>query len=261
MAVLFTLFAKQLVQNWQLTLTFFASFNVSIVCGMVMESGRFSYTEAAGDSVERYTYKDAVKDPFLWKFGLAFASFLTLYVLSLVSFKAVFDEYTLVNGSIVIFLISGSGILGTFVGIAIGNKGLPRRPTLFMVGLIMVGSFTVTLLFANVNPTISYIFAAVCGFACYVQYPIFLNLPHELKGYESTEINNYVWFVLGDCLCRTNTGNDYLELSIRRGRLCACDDILRCCYQLLRISGTDISRNKTKKAFSSKDCLTEKALL
>ena len=180
-AVLFTLFAKQLVQNWQLTLTFFASLTLVLFAAWLWKAEDFHTPEAAEDSVERYTYKDAVKDPFLWKFGLAFASFLTLYVLSLVSFKAVFDEYTLVNGSIVILLISGSGILGTFVGIAIGNKGLPRRPTLFMVGLIMVGSFTVTLLFANVNPTISYIFAAVCGFACYVQYPIFLNLPHELK--------------------------------------------------------------------------------
>ncbi|MBB6446952.1 MFS transporter [Bacillus benzoevorans] len=182
-AVLFTLFAKQLVQNWQLTLTFFASLTLVLFAAWLWKAEDFQAQKVSEEHpLERYTYKDAVKDPFLWRFGLAFASFLTLYVLSLVSFKAVFDEYTLVNGSVTNLLISGFGIIGTFAGIAIGNKDLPRKPVLFMVGLIMVGSFTITLVFANIHPTVSYIFAAVCGFACYVQYPIFLNLPHELQG-------------------------------------------------------------------------------
>ena len=74
------------------------------------------------------------------------------------------------------------GLLERLPGLLIGNKDVPRRPVLFITGIVMVGSFALTLLFANINPMVSYIFAAICGFACYVQYPIFLNLPHELKG-------------------------------------------------------------------------------
>ena len=181
-AVLFTLFANQMVENWRLTMTFFASLTLVLFVAWLWKAEDFSSQEGTEETAQPYGYKDALKDSFLWRFGFAFASFLTLYVLSLVSFKAVFDEYTLLNGSITNLLISGFGILGTFAGIALGNKDVPRKPTLFIVGIVMVGSFALTLIFANVNPMLSYIFISICGFACYVQYPIFLNLPHELKG-------------------------------------------------------------------------------
>lgn len=181
-AILFTVFAKQMVANWQLTLTIFASLTILVFIAWLLKAENFE-TQSQTDVTEpEYGYKDALKDPFLWRYGLAFASFLTLYVLSLVSFKAIFDQYTLLNGSVTNLLISGFGILGTFVGIRIGNGGMERKPVLVMSGVMMVGAFTLALFFANVNPLLAYSFISLSGFAMFIQYPIFLNLPHELKG-------------------------------------------------------------------------------
>ncbi|PGV53492.1 MULTISPECIES: MFS transporter [unclassified Bacillus (in: firmicutes)] len=180
-AVLFTVFAKQLVANWRVTLTFFASLTILFFIGWLWKAENFE-TKETGEKTEKYGYKDALKDGFLWRYGLAFASFLTLYVLSLVSFKAIFDQYTLLNGSVTNLLISGFGILGTFAGITIGNKGVPRKPTLLFSGIVMVGTFALAIVFANKIPLLSYTLISISGFAMYIQYPIFLNLPHELKG-------------------------------------------------------------------------------
>lgn len=181
-AVLFTLFASQLTANWRLTLTFFASLTVVFFIAWLLKAEDFEVNEQSDNENQVYTYRDALKDSFLWRYGLAFASFLTLYVLSLVSFKAIFDEYTMLNGSITNLLISGFGILGTFAGINIGNKGINRKPTLIITGIVMVGTFALTLVFANTNSFLAYMFVAISGFAMFIQYPIFLNLPHELKG-------------------------------------------------------------------------------
>ncbi|MEH7094962.1 MFS transporter [Neobacillus vireti] len=180
-AVLFTVFAKQMVANWRVTLTFFASLTILFFIGWLWKAENFE-TKETGEKTEKYGYKDALKDGFLWRYGLAFASFLTLYVLSLVSFKAIFDQYTLLNGSVTNLLISGFGILGTFAGITIGNKGVPRKPTLLFSGIVMVGTFALAIVFANKIPLLSYTLISISGFAMYIQYPIFLNLPHELKG-------------------------------------------------------------------------------
>lgn len=180
-AVLFTLFANQMVENWRTTLTFFASLTLILFVAWIWKAEDFRSKEN-DKGTENYTYMDALKDGFLWRYGIAFASFLTLYVLSLVSFKTVFDQYTLLDGSVTNLLISGFAILGTFAGIYIGNKGLPRRLSLLIVGIIMVSTFTLTLIFANTNPFLSYLFVSISGFAMFTQYPIFLNLPHELKG-------------------------------------------------------------------------------
>ena len=181
-AILFTIFANQMVANWRLTLTAFASLTILFFIGWLWKAENFETKEQSSSGKESYGYKNALKDGFLWRYGLAFASFLTLYVLSLVSFKAIFDQYTLLNGSVTNLLISGFGILGTFAGIAIGNRGVPRKPTLMVSGIVMVGTFALALVFANKLPMFSYLLIAISGFAMYIQYPIFLNLPHELKG-------------------------------------------------------------------------------
>ncbi|WP_042460016.1 MFS transporter [Neobacillus dielmonensis] len=181
-AVLFTIFAKQMVVNWRLTLTFFASLTILFFAGWLWKAENFETKENDNGKGEAYGYKDALKDGFIWRYGMAFASFLTLYVLSLVSFKAIFDQYTLLNGSVTNLLISGFGILGTFAGITIGNRGVPRKPVLIGSGVVMVGAFALALVFANSVPLLSYTLIAISGFAMYIQYPIFLNLPHELKG-------------------------------------------------------------------------------
>jgi MFS family permease len=187
-SILFALFSNKMVENWRLTLTFFASLTILFFIGWLWKAENFETIENNGGEAEAYGYKDALKDGFLWRYGLAFASFLTLYVLSLVSFKAIFEQYTLLNGSVTNLLISGFGILGLFAGIRIGNKGVPRKPALIWSGIVMVGTFAIALVLANKLPLVSYVLLSVSGFAMYIQYPIFMNLPHEFKGMTSQRL-------------------------------------------------------------------------
>lgn len=47
----------------------------------------------------------------------------------------------------------------------------------------MIGSFFIVMVaFGNISPLVSYIFASISDFAMYIQYPIFTNLAHEMKG-------------------------------------------------------------------------------
>lgn len=181
-SLLFTLFADQFVSDWKLTLTIFASLTAILFFAWWIGSESFELNDAADADETPYGYGDAVRDPFLWKYAVAFGGFLTLYILSLVGLKPVFDTYTQLNGSLVNLLVSGAGIVGTFVGLRIGNKGTPRKPILLISGTIMIASFLVTILFGNISPVVSYVFAFISGFAMYIQYPIFMNLAHERKG-------------------------------------------------------------------------------
>lgn len=180
-SVLFTLFANQFIANWELTLTIFASLTAILFILWIVISEEFELNEATADDTP-YGYLDAIRDPFLWTYAIAFGGFLTLYILSLVGLKPVFDTYTQLNGSLVNLFVSGAGIIGTFVGLWIGNLGKPRKPILLISGVIMIGSFIVTVALANVSPILAYMFAFISGFAMYVQYPIFMNLAHERKG-------------------------------------------------------------------------------
>lgn len=74
-AVLFTLFARQMVVNWRLTLTFFASLTILFFAGWLWKAENFEMQEESSDQAETYGYKDALKDGFLWRYGMAFASF------------------------------------------------------------------------------------------------------------------------------------------------------------------------------------------
>ncbi len=183
-SLLFTFFATQFTNNWQLTLTIFAALTAVLFLAWLIFSEEFDLNTASDQNevVTAYGYRDAIKDSFLWKYAIAFGGFLTLYILSLVGLKPVFDTYTELNGSLVNLLVSGAGIIGTFVGLKIGSRGTPRKPILLISGFVMIGSFIVTVAFGNISPLVSYVFAFVSGFAMYIQYPIFMNLAHEMKG-------------------------------------------------------------------------------
>lgn len=181
-AILFTFLASYLTRDWRFTMTIFASLTLVMFIAWVTTAEDFETQTTNTGEVVQYGYKDAFKDPFLWKYAIGFAGFLTLYILALVSLTPVFKEYTRLNGSIVMLLVSSFGIVGTFVGIKVGNKGQPRKPILFTTGIIMIGTFALTVFLANISPLLSYICAAISGLAMFVQYPIYMNLAHEMKG-------------------------------------------------------------------------------
>lgn len=177
----FAFFSSSLTQNWRLTMTVVALLTiVLLICWLVAAEDFKVNTSQSGEEVH-YSYSQAICDPFLWKYALGFSGFLTLYIIALVSLNTVFDKYTMANGSVISLCVSGSGIIGTFVGLKIGNKGYRRKPILLISGLLMIGSFIAVIYFANINPFISCIMACVSGFFMYVQYPIYMNMAHEMN--------------------------------------------------------------------------------
>jgi hypothetical protein len=181
-SLLFTFFANHLTHDWKLTLTVFASLTLVMFVAWLLLGENFDTQSSNTGQVIQYGYKDAIKDPFLWKYALGFGGFLTLYILSLVSLKPVFEQYTQLSGSLINLLVSGAGIIGTFVGMKIGTKGTQRKPILLVSGTVMIGSFAMTIALANILPVASYAFAFISGFAMFIQYPIYMNLAHELDG-------------------------------------------------------------------------------
>lgn len=214
-SALFAVFAARFVQDWRLTLTFFAATTIILFIAWILQAENFETSEPGEINQEEYRYSDAIRDPFLWIYALAFACFLTLYVNALVSMKPLLDEHTVLNGSVVNLLVSGAAIAGTFVGIAIGNKGTPRKQIFLVSGIIMIAAYALTLALGNSQPLPAYLFAALSGFFMFIQYPIFLNLAHELQGmnpkkltvlfglfwaigYAVQTINTIIWsFLLG----------------------------------------------------------------
>ncbi|MGA8944186.1 MAG: MFS transporter [Thermoactinomyces sp.] len=180
-SVLFTFFAAQLTADWQLTLTVFASIILVLFVLWLIKAEDFETESNTSGSTVEYGYGKAIRDLFLWKYTIGFGGFLFLYVLALTALKPVFDEYTLLNGAIVNLLVSGAGILGTFAGVKIGNMGTPRKPVLLLSGIMMIAFFALILVFANRYPVVSYGCALLSGFAMFIQYPIYMNLPHEFK--------------------------------------------------------------------------------
>lgn len=181
-SLVFTYFADVLTKDWRLTMTVISSVTVVLfICWLIVAKNFEVNTSQSGQQVE-YAYGQAIRDPFLWRYALGFSGFLTLYILALVSLNTVFDKYTLINGSAINLCVSGAGIVGTFAGLKIGNLGRPRKPTLLISGVIMIGSFIGVVYFANISPWVSYSLAIISGFFMYVQYPIYMNLAHEMEG-------------------------------------------------------------------------------
>lgn len=182
-AILFLSMNKVMRADWRVTMTAVSIITVVLFIIWIAGSEDFdTKTNVTGNSIVEYTYLDGLKDPFVWKYSLGFAGFVFLYILSITSFPAAFPQYApKINGSMINLLVTGFAILGTVLGTKLGLTDISRKKTMFISGIIMIVSFAIVLYFSNISASIAYVFAAISGFFMFIQYPIYMNLAHEMK--------------------------------------------------------------------------------
>ncbi|WP_050607556.1 MFS transporter [Clostridium niameyense] len=182
-AILFLSMNKVMRADWRVTMTAVSIITVVLFIIWIAGSEDFdTKTNVTGNSIVEYTYLDGLKDSFVWKYSLGFAGFVFLYILSITSFPAAFPQYApKINGSMINLLVTGFAILGTVLGTKLGLTDISRKKTMFISGIIMIVSFAIVLYFSNISASIAYVFAAISGFFMFIQYPIYMNLAHEMK--------------------------------------------------------------------------------
>lgn len=181
-SLLFTLFPQIMTWNWQITLTVTALLTVILFVLWLVKAESFPIQNTASGELLKYGYKDALRDPFLWKYALGFSGFLVIYVIPITSLKPVLDEYTNLTGSLVALLVAGGALIGTVIGIRLGNTGIRRKPVLLVNGILMTLFIAGTVLLPAKFAVLAYLCALLSGVAQFSQYVVYMNIPHEMKG-------------------------------------------------------------------------------
>lgn len=190
-SILFVIFSKQLKANWQVTLSVMAVLTIILFLMWLLIAEDFDTKSNVMEQTKEieYSYGDALKDTFVWRYAIGFSGFLFLYVLAVTSFPSVISQYaTKMNGSLMNMLVTGFAIIGTIVGMKIGLTDTKRKKVLLFSGALMIVSYGAVLYFANSTPIISYICAGISGFCMYIQYPIYMNLPHEMPNMSAQKL-------------------------------------------------------------------------
>ncbi|VEJ21572.1 Major Facilitator Superfamily [Neisseria animaloris] len=179
-AVLFTVWSDELHADWRITLSAIALLTVILFTLWLVKAENFDTAGQPDGSVKQYGYKQALADPFIWKISLGFGGYLFLYVMSLTSLPAIFPKHVdTIDKSMMLLAVSGGGILGTLIMMRVKLERT-RRPVLLLAGAGMIGTMAAAFLTAPAMPAISYLLMFASGCIMFMQYPVFLNLPHEL---------------------------------------------------------------------------------
>lgn len=183
-AIAFVFWADTLRLDWRLTLSAVAFVALVLFVVWLLKAQDFETgSTQAQDAAASYSYSQALKDPFVWRFAVGFAAFLILYVMSLNSIpgqlaKEFPDFFT---SGYMICAISGGGIAGTLVRLK-SPVNRARKPYLIQLGILAIatmaaGISSIALLHL---PLVGYLFFFATGFLIFYQYAVYLNIPHEL---------------------------------------------------------------------------------
>lgn len=178
MAVAFLYFSDVMRANWRVTLTIIGA--VSAIMFLIWLIKAEDFETAGDDSLGEYNYSIAIKDPFIWRFSVGFAAFLFLYVMSLTSLPSTLSGFfTDFESGSMLLAVSGGGMIATLVMIKLRVNCL-RRPYLLVMGILAIVATAIALAVVPTSPSLAYILFFLAGFLIFLQYPVFLNLPHEL---------------------------------------------------------------------------------
>ena len=212
-AIIFFLYKDVVFANWQHTMYLFSVMSILFLALWVILAKDFSPNDNdKRQPLEKYSYKDALTDKFVYCFSIGFGGFLFLYVMSLVSIslKLVAQVNTTLNAEFMILSITMGGIGGTLFSMLLSKVSFKRKPFLLLHGIMMITAMAMGLYMAYVNPYLAYFLFAIGGFVMFSQYSIYLNLPHELPnmnphkltimfgifwafGYAVYTILNFIW--------------------------------------------------------------------
>lgn len=177
-AVAFFFFADALRADWRMTLSIISAVSAAMFLIWLIQAKDFE--TGGGATSTEYTYKMVVRDSFVWRFSAGFAFFLFLYVMSLTSLPSTLAKaYEGFNSAYMILAVSGGGMVASLVLLKF-KVDRPRRPYLKLMGLLAIIVSALGLATAPGLQSLSYVFFFLTGFFVFIQYAVFLNVPHEL---------------------------------------------------------------------------------
>ncbi|AAP96413.1 MFS transporter [[Haemophilus] ducreyi] len=178
-AVMFALWSDALRADWRVTLSVLAG--LAIIAGLLwLWKAKDFDTKNNSETEDSYDYKAALCDPFVWKIAMGFGGFLFLYVMSLTTMPSILPKHVPnMDSSVMLLSISGGGILGTLIMLRM-RLIFPVRPVLISAGIGMITTMGAAFLFAKDSAIFAYALMFISGCIMFIQYPILLNLPHEL---------------------------------------------------------------------------------
>lgn len=182
-AIAFVLFADVLRADWRITLSGVALVAIMTFITWLIKAEDFATGGNQAAQVSTYSYGQAVKDPFVWRFAVGFSAFLILYVMSLNSIPGqLAKEFAdIFVPGYMICAVSGGGIMGTLVRLK-SPVNRERKPYLVMLGIaatltMAAGIVSIALLKVAL---LGYLCFFASGFLIFYQYAVYLNIPHEL---------------------------------------------------------------------------------
>ncbi|MGK4016025.1 MFS transporter [Ligilactobacillus salivarius] len=195
MAIAFVLFANAMRYNWRITLSCIAILSIIFFTIWLFKSEDFA--TSSNEKVENdYSYGTAIKDLFVWKFSIGFSAFLFLYVMTLTSLPPTLTGFfSGFKSEAMICAVSGGGMVGTLLMLKVKLER-KRKPVLLALGTIAIASISIAVFFAGIAPIVSYVLLFIGGIALFAQYPIYLNIPHELPNMtpqKSTLMFGIIW--------------------------------------------------------------------
>ena len=195
MAIAFVLFANAMRYNWRITLSCIAILSIIFFTIWLFKSEDF--VTSSNEKVENdYSYGTAIKDLFVWKFSIGFSAFLFLYVMTLTSLPPTLTGFfSGFKSEAMICAVSGGGMVGTLLMLKVKLER-KRKPVLLALGTIAIASISIAVFFAGIAPIVSYVLLFIGGIALFAQYPIYLNIPHELPNMtpqKSTLMFGIIW--------------------------------------------------------------------
>ena len=195
MAIAFVLFANAMRYNWRITLSCIAILSIIFFTIWLFKSEDFA--TSSNEKVKNdYTYGTAIKDLFVWKFSIGFSAFLFLYVMTLTSLPPTLTGFfSGFKSEAMICAVSGGGMVGTLLMLKVKLER-KRKPVLLALGTIAIASISIAVFFAGIAPIVSYVLLFIGGIALFAQYPIYLNIPHELPNMtpqKSTLMFGIIW--------------------------------------------------------------------
>ncbi|AWZ37634.1 MFS transporter [Ligilactobacillus murinus] len=195
MAIAFVFFADKMTHNWRLTLSCVAAFSIFFFIVWLLKAQNFE-TSGGSEVKNDYSYGKAVKDPFVWKFALGFGAFLFLYVMTLTSLPPTLaNAYSNFKPGAMICAVSGGGMVGTLLMLKIKVER-KRRPILLVLGSAAILAIAGAIFLAGISPLVAYTLLFISGIFLFSQYPIYLNIPHELPNMnpqKSTLLFGVIW--------------------------------------------------------------------
>ncbi len=166
--------------GWKNALTVFSIFSAALAVAFFLidfDGSEDQQTKLAAQT-QNYSYLDGLKDPFNWIYALTFSGLLSIFI-------CVFTFYPQAGISQTKYVV-GFGVLGTVIGIILGQKMPQRLPPIRWSGfLLVIASCGLSF---SYNATVQNISAIVLGICIFIPYAALITLPQELPNMSGARI-------------------------------------------------------------------------